>query len=102
VEPHAIDTPDWEILRLLREVRSRIRAGDPRRFLERLEPEPRWVAALPEAEAKVARTVLDATRELARHALQARAQAPSFDDLNDEIPDAEIEICEPARAPGKR
>lgn len=62
------DSPDWEILKLLREVRRRVRAGNPQRFLDHLEAEPTWVAALPEAEAKVARTMLEATRELARRA----------------------------------
>lgn len=69
------DAPDWEILKLLREVRRRVRAGDPQRFLSRLEQEPRWVAALPPEEAKVARTMLDATRELARRAVEAKAGA---------------------------
>ncbi len=63
------DSPDWEILKLLREVRRRVRAGNPQRFLDHLAAEPNWVAALPAAEAKVARTMLEATRELARRAM---------------------------------
>lgn len=65
------DSPDWEILKLLREVRRRVRAGNPQRFLDHLEAEPKWVAALPEAEAKVARSMLAATREFARRAVDS-------------------------------
>ena len=95
MEPHA-DAPDWEILKLVREVRRRVNAGDPRRFLERLGAEPRWIAALPGPEAKVAWTILEATRALARQAIEARAAAPSFVDVAPagDIPAAEIEILE--------
>lgn len=101
MEPHA-DAPDWEILKLIREVRRRVNAGDPTRFLARLEAAPRWIAALPEPEAKVAGKMIELARELARRAVEARAAAPSFADVDagvralpaSDIPDAEIEIVE--------
>lgn len=77
------DSPDWEILKLLREVRRRVRAGNPQRFLEHLEAEPKWVAALPAPEAKVARTMLAATRELAQRAVDA---APAEREVFSEAP----------------
>lgn len=58
--------PDWEILNLLREVRRRARSASASSSLAGLREEPRWVSALPAAEAKIARTVLEATREMAR------------------------------------
>jgi hypothetical protein len=58
--------PDWEILSLLREVRRRARTASASSLARR--EEPRWVSALPAPEAKIARTVLEATREMARRA----------------------------------
>jgi hypothetical protein len=60
--------PEWEILNLLREVRRRARASSGA-YLARLQVEPRWVSALPEAEARIARTMLEATREMALRAV---------------------------------
>jgi hypothetical protein len=60
--------PDWEILNLLREVRKRARASGGQTFLARLHEEPRWLSALPATEARLARTMLEATREMARRA----------------------------------
>lgn len=57
--------PDWEILNLLREVRRRAKSASASSYLAGLREEPRWVSALPAAEAKIARTVLEATREMA-------------------------------------
>ena len=57
--------PDWEILNLLREVRRRARSAGAGSSLAGLREEPRWVSALPAAEAKIARTMLEATREMA-------------------------------------
>lgn len=75
--------PEWEILDLLREVRRRAKSASARQYLARLNGEPRWVSALPAAEAKIARTVLEATREMALRSaepdplgeLTARAEA---------------------------
>jgi hypothetical protein len=73
--------PEWEILSLLREVRRRARSASARAYLARLREEPRWVAALPAAEARIARTMLEATREMALRAadplgeMTAHAQA---------------------------
>lgn len=64
--------PDAQTLELLREVRRRIRAGNPEHFLAHLSEEPPWVAALPKAEAAAARKMLAATRELARRAIAER------------------------------
>jgi hypothetical protein len=61
--------PDAQTLELLREVRRRIRAGNPEQFLARLSEEPRWVSALPKSEAAAARRMLAATRELAKRAI---------------------------------
>jgi hypothetical protein len=80
LDQNASDAPDWEILNLLREVRRRIRAGNAARMVEQLAEEPRWVTALPEAEAKVARTMLAATRELAAKA--QRPVEPTMDPLS--------------------
>ena len=60
--------PDWEILNLLREVRRRAKSAGASSYLAGLREEPRWVSALPAAEAKIARTVLEATREMAKRA----------------------------------
>lgn len=57
--------PDWEILNLLREVRRRVRSSGAQGYLARLNEEPRWLSALPPAEARFARTMLEATREVA-------------------------------------
>lgn len=97
------DSPDWEILKLLREVRRRVRAGNPQRFLDHLEAEPKWVAALPEAEAKVARSMLAATREFARRAVDAApSEAEVFLEKGDApeapaIPPPELAVAAPAR-----
>ncbi len=64
--------PDAQTLELLREVRRRIRAGNPEHFLAHLSEEPRWVAALPKAQAAAARRMLAATRELAKRAIAER------------------------------
>ena len=56
--------PDWEILNLLREVRRRARSAGA----SSLREEPRWVSALPAPEAKIARTVIEVTREMALRA----------------------------------
>ena len=64
--PEDITDPDWEILNLLREVRRRARSAS---YLSARREEPRWVSALPAAEAKIARTVLEATREMAQRAV---------------------------------
>ena len=60
--------PEWEILNLLREVRRRARSSSASAYLARMREEPRWVSALPAAEAKIARTMLEATREMAMRA----------------------------------
>lgn len=60
----ADDAPDWELLSLLNEVRRRVRSGKFAR-LAASTAEPRWLAALPPAEARLARSVLEATRALA-------------------------------------
>jgi hypothetical protein len=70
--------PDWEILNLLREVRRRAKSASARSYLARLSEEPRWVAALPPAEARFARTMLEATREMA---LSSTGQAQPQDAL---------------------
>jgi hypothetical protein len=64
VAPQDLTDSDWEILNLLREVRRRARSASA----SSLREEPRWVSALPAAEAKIARTVLEATREMALRA----------------------------------
>lgn len=66
------DAPDWELLSLLNEVRRRVRSGKLARLAASSE-EPRWLAALPPAEARLARSVLEATRALA---LAGREPAP--------------------------
>lgn len=65
--PEDFTDPDWEILNLLREVRRRARSASASSLAAKRE-EPRWVSALPAAEAKIARTVLEATREMALRA----------------------------------
>ncbi len=65
VPPEDFTEPDWEILNLLREVRRRARSASS---LAARREEPRWVSALPAPEAKIARTVLEATREMALRA----------------------------------
>lgn len=65
--PEDLTDPDWEILNLLREVRRRARSASASALAARRE-EPRWVSALPAPEAKIARTVLEATREMALRA----------------------------------
>jgi len=67
VPPEDFTDPDWEILNLLREVRRRARSASASSLASRRE-EPRWVSALPAAEAKIARTVIEATREMALRA----------------------------------
>jgi hypothetical protein len=64
VAPEDTTEPDWEILNLLREVRRRARSASASSYLSGRREEPRWVSALPEPEAKIARTVLEATREM--------------------------------------
>jgi hypothetical protein len=71
--------PDWELLKLIREVRRRTKAENSERFIARLQREPLWVGALPSSEAKFARAVLAATRELVGSAAPvevAPAKAP--------------------------
>jgi hypothetical protein len=76
LDAHDIDGPDWELLSLLREVRRRVRSGKLARLAARAE-EPRWLAALPPEEARLARSVLDATRALADRGLASAASAPA-------------------------
>lgn len=64
LDAHDADAPDWELLSLLNEVRRRVRSGKLARLAASAE-EPRWLAALPPAEARLARSVLEATRALA-------------------------------------
>jgi hypothetical protein len=66
--PEDITEPEWEILNLLREVRRRAKSASVSSYLAGLREEPRWVSALPAAEAKIARTMLEATREMAMRA----------------------------------
>jgi hypothetical protein len=89
--------PDWEILNLLREVRRRARSASARSYLARLSEEPRWVAALPPAEARFARTMLEATREMA---LSSTAQVqPQHQDA---LASPELSTVERAPAPRRR
>lgn len=76
--PDNSSEPDWELLNLLREVRRRARSANAGRYLAQLSEEPRWVAALPKAEARIARTMLEATRELALRSAEAMSSTEAL------------------------
>jgi len=73
---------EWEILNLLREVRRRARSASAGAYLARLKEEPRWVSALPAAEARIARTVLEATREMAMRSADPLGEITAHADVS--------------------
>jgi hypothetical protein len=55
----------------MRELRRRARLASAKQYLVKPNEEPRWLAALPPVEARLARTMLEATREMAMRLAEA-------------------------------